>query len=125
MEDYSTMVATRIVGCSRSVFDELDSAIQTERRRLDEFGIKLCLQAKYFDGQGVFLFAEEGFSDYDLSTDTCSAISRLLKSVGQKYLEFTCAVTCSQVMAASHWGESFRIYADGRVVWPDLKWPGE
>lgn len=119
---YSTMVATQIVACSRKDFEELERAIQGEGEDLDGIDVESCIQVEYVDGEGVFLFVEDYFCDDDLSENICSAIGRFLKSVGQEYLEFTYSGTCTRVMVGSHGGGSFRIYADGRLVWPRIEW---
>jgi len=122
---FSTMAATQIVPSSRIDFENLDRVIQAARESDDGFNIESSIQAEYIDGEGVFLFVEDYFCDDDLSDDICSAIGRLLHSAGQEFLEFSFSVTCTRLMVGSHGGGSFRIYADGRLVWPNLTWPGE
>jgi hypothetical protein len=119
---YSTAVAKELVPCSRYAFEELDRSMQAAREMVDEFECESCMEAEYIEGEGVFLFAEDCFGEDDLNDKICAAIGRLLTSVGMEYLEFDFSGISSHLMVGSHGGGSFRIYADGSLVWPTITW---
>lgn len=121
---YSTMAAKECVLCSQEDFKALNEALQVERNRFEEEeGLDFSLRAEYNEEEGVFIFAENYFTDDDLTENACQAIGRFLQSTGREFLEFGFSQTASRITPYSHSGGSFRIFRDGRLVWPKSIWP--
>lgn len=120
---YSTKTMCYCIPCSLEDFVDLQGVLKAERKRLnDEEELYLCLDLEYTDGE-LFIFARYYFDDDSLPENVCSAIGRLLKASGLKYLQFGYSQITSTIMVNSHWGGDFRIYNDGSLVWPKVVWP--
>lgn len=120
---YSSMTAYDRIPCSLEDFMDLQDILKAERKRLnDEEELYLCLDLEYTDGE-LFIFAQYYFDDDSLPEKVCSAIGRLLKASGIKYLQFGYSQITSTIMVNSHGGGDFRIYNDGALVWPRIVWP--
>ena len=119
---YSTMAAHGCIPCSETAFTFLEFAFIAEMERFEEEGLGFCLEAEYQDGK-AFIYAEHYFDDECFTQDVCNVIGWLLSISGQQYLEFGYSQTASKLVMQSHGGGAFRIYSNGKLVWPKNVWP--
>jgi hypothetical protein len=104
--------------------------MEKERKRLmeEDEGMEWCFQVEYRENgveKGVFIFAKDYISLDALNHHDgfCSEIGRFLTRLGENYAEFGFANTASAMVPMGTDGGRFRIYNDGRIVFPELKWP--
>jgi hypothetical protein len=75
---------------------------------------------------GIFLRTANEYSSIDALPDEFIAfIGQLLRAAVMPYLEIGEAQTCSKMRVASHGGGVSRIYASGKLVFPELIWREE
>ena len=121
MEDcYSSVCVWDYIDCFRHDFDLFKFNLEQEEQKFDD-EIFTSMQFKYIEGSGVFFYLEGYFDEDELTTGFCNALGVLLESAGMAFLEFSFSQTAPRMLIGGHDGGSFRIYSDGRLVWPKLQ----
>ena len=100
----------------------MELAFRTEMNRLEKEGLDFCMEVECQECK-AFIYAEHYFDDECLTQEVCNVIGWLLSISGQQYLEFGYSQTASKLVMQSHGGGVFRIYSNGKLVWPKIVWP--
>ena len=115
----SYMNLTEPVTCTRKDYEILVAELKEESRRQEEEELVChCIKCDY-TANGLLYISSDSFGEDDLSHGVCCAIGRLATTVNRPFLEFGYSQWSSDEDAE---GGVFRIYADGRLVWPRLVW---
>lgn len=125
MTDYYTIIAAiTLIECSKKDYREFSRVLA---RELEEQSIELGLQAQFLEEEeqkGLFIYSTIYFSLYELEENekVRKAIGKLLERTGDEYIEFGFANIASAMLPRGFDGGRFRIYKDGEIGFPKLKW---
>ncbi len=113
--NYVIHTANDSIKCSEEMAGQLSRLLEEGR---DDHGF----EADFGDGR-FYVFAEQSGTPDELPKAFLAKFGEALKAAGLQFLEFGYACTCDRCRPGSHSGGSYRICADGTIVWPETVWP--
>lgn len=129
---YSSCTADRVVKGTKGECDKLKALLEASEDNGDDYhGFDVTFQPDKDDLDeiepdtegAIYLYAEESADPDALSDQFRKELGVLVAKEGNEFLQFGIAFTCTKMRPNSHGGEYFRIHADGRLVYPEIKWP--
>ena len=116
---YTSATAEKAIPCTQLEFETFRRILGSSDEDADYFHGFECEQ----HGEEIYFFSEEETSEDVLPDEFFDALGQLLTRLSLPHLEFGVSYSCSKNAPGSCGGSSFRIMANGSLVYEQRTWP--
>ena len=116
-DNYSQATPHELLNCTEEEHKELSEALNPDED-YDFHGF----EASKYDGF-FFFYAEESYDEDSLPEVFLNLLGKLIKKNSLNFITIGYCYYCSKMRPEEFGGGTFRIYPDGSIIYPEIKYP--